>query len=134
MKSTVVKNKTKQNADKLENKPYYGYLAFCSITLVADILTVLSVKHGLGEAHFWSDDMKKKSKTEKLNNLKIGWLINRELALKRMKTSAGFFEEKNNPFGFFLQRILFSIFCLGVIQEKNDLSHSSNEFLFPFEL
>lgn len=39
-----------------------------------------------------------------------------------------------NPFGFFLQQILFSIFCLGLIQEKNDLSHSSNEFLFPFEL
>lgn len=43
-------------------------------------------------------------------------------------------KKKTNPFGFFLQQILFSIFCLGVIQEKNDLSHSSNEFLFPFEL
>lgn len=51
-----------------------------------------------------------------------------------MKPSAGFSEEKNNPFGFFLQQILFSVFCLGVIQEKNDLSHSSKEFLFPFEL
>jgi hypothetical protein len=61
-------------------------------------------------------------------------LVNRELALKGMKTSVGFPEGKKNPFGFLLQQILFSIFCLGVIQEKNDLSHSSNKFLFPFEL
>jgi hypothetical protein len=61
-------------------------------------------------------------------------LVNRELALQRTKTSVGFFEGKTIPLGFLLQQILFSIFWLGVIQEKTDLSHSGNEFLFPFEL
>ena len=92
-------------------------------------LTVESLKHWLERIScqvWWHEWQEQKWITEKLN---IQMLVNWELALKRVKTSAGFFEgKKKNPSGFFLQQILFSIFSLGGIQEKNDLSHSSNEF------
>lgn len=67
MKSLIVKMENgesngKQNAEQLENKPYYYYLAFCSTPLGVDILQMVPCfKYGLGEAHFRSDEKEKQN-------------------------------------------------------------------------
>lgn len=91
------------------------FWSLCSSQLVGDSLSKSRISQMLDRKELFSGLVHKQEKQNWINEkLNIQMLINRELALKRMKTSAGCFEgKKKNPFGFVLQQILFSIFLVG---------------------